>query len=103
MSLLLSGEEGFTPPSTADFNLPVGVIGLAAIGLVRYRFLADTRPYAVTVIMLLVAFIAPTPDPMTFLILAVPVIAIYELCIWIVYFMDLKKMREESSEIRTLD
>ena len=22
MSLLLSGEEGFTPPSTADFNLP---------------------------------------------------------------------------------
>jgi sec-independent protein translocase protein TatC len=84
-------------------ELPVGVIGLAAIGLVRYRFLADTRPYAVTVIMLLVAFIAPTPDPMTFLILAVPVIAIYELCIWIVYFMDLKKMRAESSEIRTLD
>jgi hypothetical protein len=22
LSLLLSGEEGFTPPSTADFNLP---------------------------------------------------------------------------------
>jgi len=35
--------------------------------------------------------------------LAVPVVAIYELCIWIVWAMDRRRAREAASQIRTLD
>ena len=84
-------------------ELPVGVLGLAALRLVSYPFLAKTRPYAVTAILILVAVISPTPDPLTFIALAAPVVAIYEICIWLVWFMDRRRAREEASEVRPLD
>jgi len=65
--------------------------------------LARTRPYAITAILVLVALIAPTPDPFTFIGLSLPVIAIYEICIWIVWLMDRRRIREEAGEIRNLD
>ena len=84
-------------------ELPVGVLGLAALQMVTYPMLAKTRPYAITAILVLVAVISPTPDPFTFIALAVPVVAIYELCIWIVWAMDRRRAREAASQIRTLD
>jgi sec-independent protein translocase protein TatC len=84
-------------------ELPVGVIGLAALRLISYRLLSKTRSYAFTGIMILVAVLSPTPDPMTFLTLAFPVVFIYELCIWIVWFMDRRHVQKEAGEIQTLD
>jgi sec-independent protein translocase protein TatC len=84
-------------------ELPVGVLGLAALQMVTYPMLAKTRPYAITAILVLVAVISPTPDPFTFVALALPVVAIYELCIWIVWAMDRRRAREAASQIRTLD
>jgi sec-independent protein translocase protein TatC len=84
-------------------ELPVGVLGLAALRLVSHAFLSKTRPYAVTAIMVLVAVISPTPDPLTFLALAAPVVAIYEVCIWLVWLIDRRRAREEAGEIRPLD
>ncbi|MEI6715390.1 MAG: twin-arginine translocase subunit TatC [Verrucomicrobiota bacterium] len=84
-------------------ELPVGVLGLAALRLVSFPFLSKTRPYAITAIMVLVAVISPTPDPLTFLALAAPVIAIYELCIWLVWLMDRRRAAEDAGEIRPLD
>lgn len=84
-------------------ELPVGVLGMAALRLVTYTFLAKTRPYAVTGIMVLVAVISPTPDPLTFVALATPVVAIYEICIWLVWFMDRRRAQEEAGEIRPLE
>jgi sec-independent protein translocase protein TatC len=81
----------------------VGVIGLAALRLITYKFLAKTRAYAITAILVLVAVLSPTPDPMTFITLALPVLAIYELCIWIVWFMDRRRVKMEAGEIRPLD
>jgi sec-independent protein translocase protein TatC len=84
-------------------ELPVGVLGLAALRLVSHSFLSKTRPYAVTAILVLVAIISPTPDPLTFLALAAPVVAIYEVCIWLVWFIDRRRAREEAGEIRPLE
>lgn len=84
-------------------ELPVGVLGLAALQMITYPMLAKTRPYAITAILVLVAVISPTPDPFTFVALALPVVAIYELCIWIVWAMDRRRAREAASQIRTLD
>lgn len=84
-------------------ELPVGVIGLAALRLISYKFLSKTRTYAITAILILVAVLSPTPDPMTFITLALPVLAIYELCIWIVWFMDRRRVASEAGEIQPLD
>ena len=76
-------------------QLPVVVIVLALVGIVNYKFLSKTRPYAVTVILILSAVIAPTPDPMTFISLATPVVILYEICIWVVWLLDRRKRRQE--------
>jgi sec-independent protein translocase protein TatC len=84
-------------------ELPVGVIGMAALGLVTFPMLSKSRPYAITAILVLVAVLSPTPDPFTFMMLAAPVVAIYEACIWIVWVMDRRRMKAQAGEIRTLD
>ena len=84
-------------------QLPIVVLALSIIGIVDYKFLARTRPYAVTIILILAAIIAPTPDPMTFITLGLPVVALYEACIWIVWLLDRRKVKREREDQERLD
>ncbi|MDB6173216.1 MAG: Sec-independent protein translocase protein TatC [Chthoniobacteraceae bacterium] len=72
-------------------EVPVIVIVLALLGFVSFSLLNRTRPYAYTLILVLSAVIAPTPDPMTFITLSIPIVAMYESCIWVVYLLDRRK------------
>src|SRR4029453_726298 len=72
-------------------ELPVVVVVLALLGVVDAKLLRKTRPYAITIILILTIIIAPSPDPMTFITLAAPVVALYDLCIWVVCFLDKSK------------
>lgn len=74
-------------------QLPIVIIVLAFLGIVDFRFLSRTRAYAITGILVLSAIIAPTPDPITFISLGAPIIVLYEICIWIVWFMDKRKKK----------
>ena len=51
------------------------------------------------IILLLVAFIAPTPDPITFISLSIPVILLYEICIWMIWLLDRRRSRKETDEV----
>ena len=73
-------------------ELPVVVLLLALLGFVDASLLRRTRPYAVTIILVLTIIIAPTPDPMTFITLATPVVLLYEMCIWVVWLLDRRKL-----------
>src|SRR5439155_1665197 len=44
------------------FELPVVVLALVRFGLITYRFMARTRPYAMVLIFILATIITPTPD-----------------------------------------
>ena len=77
---------------------PVVILVLAKLGLVSYQLLARTRSYAVVVILIIVALIAPTPDPFTFITLSAPALAVYELCIWLVWLMERRRKKAEESE-----
>lgn len=72
-------------------QLPVVMIALGLLGIVNYRFLKTTRPYAVTIILVLAAVVAPTPDPITFISLGLPIIMLYEICIWLVWLIDRRR------------
>jgi sec-independent protein translocase protein TatC len=76
-------------------QVPIVMIGLALLGFINYPLLAKTRPYAVTVILILAAVVAPTPDPVTFLSLGAPIIILYEVCIWIVWLLDRRRKQAE--------
>jgi len=75
------------------FELPVVVLALVYFGLITYRFMARTRPYAVVLIFILAAIIAPTPDLLTLLAMATPMAVLYESCIWIAWMMERRKAR----------
>jgi len=75
------------------FELPVVVLALVYFGLITYKFMARTRPYAVVLIFILAAIIAPTPDLLTLVAMALPMALLYESCIWIAWFMERRAAR----------
>jgi sec-independent protein translocase protein TatC len=76
-------------------ELPVIVILLGALGIVNFKFLSRTRPFGYTIILILAAVIAPTPDPLTFVALSVPIVALFEACIWVVWLIDRRRQKAQ--------
>ena len=62
------------------FELPVVVVVLAKLGVVSAAMLAGGRRYALVVILVVSAFLTP-PDPLSQVIMAVPLLLLYELSI----------------------
>lgn len=75
------------------FDLPVLVIALVKIGLLNATLLRRTRAYAVAIILIFAAFVAPSGDPITLGVFAGPMYLLYELCIWIAYYMERAEKR----------
>ena len=75
------------------FELPVVVLALVYFGLITYKFMARTRPYAIVLIFILAAIIAPTPDLLTLVAMALPMALLYESCIWIAWIMERRASR----------
>jgi len=79
-------------------ELPVIVILLGLLGFVDFRFLSKTRPFAYVIILILAAVIAPTPDPVTFVALSIPIVILYEACIWVVWLIGRRRKRRQEEE-----
>jgi sec-independent protein translocase protein TatC len=84
-------------------ELPPVMIVLALLGVVSHEWLAKTRVYAIVIILALAAFVAPTPDPKTFLMLGLPIILFYELCIWIIWLLERNRRKKEKLERERLE
>ncbi len=80
-------------------ELPVVIIALALLGIVSFKFLSQTRPYGYTLILIMSAILAPTPDPVSFICLSIPIVVLYEICIWIVWLLERRKSAEPNPEI----
>jgi sec-independent protein translocase protein TatC len=70
-----------------SFLFPVFLFAAAAIGVVSWRALARGRRWAVLVIVVVGAVITPTGDPLTLLLLSVPLYLLYEIDIWLIRFL----------------
>src|SRR6059058_4578113 len=77
------------------FELPVVVLALVRFGLITYRFMARTRPYAVVLIFILATIITPTPDILTLVAMALPMCLLYESCIWIAWLMERRASKSD--------
>jgi sec-independent protein translocase protein TatC len=79
-----------------SFELPVVVMVFVKLGLLTYESMARTRTYAIVAIYVAAAIITPTPDIMTLNLMALPMLFLYEICIWLAWF-DRKKVREQEA------
>ena len=80
------------------FELPVVVMTLVKLGIMNYGMMKRTRSYAILAIFVIAAIITPTPDAFTLCLLAMPMIILYEICIWLAYFIDKKERAAEDLE-----
>jgi sec-independent protein translocase protein TatC len=69
------------------FQFPVFLFGAAAAGAVTSEQLAQGRRWAVLIIVTVGAVVTPTGDPITLLLLSVPLYIFYEITIWLVRFV----------------
>lgn len=72
------------------FELPVFAFFLAKLGLIDHQFLKRKRKIAIVLAFVVAAVLSPSPDVMSQLLMAGPLLVLYELSIWIVYFFGTK-------------
>lgn len=82
------------------FELPVVVMVFVKLGMLSYETMSSTRSYAIVAIFIAAAVLTPTPDVMTLLLMALPMILLYEICIWLAWFDRRNNRIEEEREAR---
>lgn len=73
----------FTIPFGLVFELPVAIFFLTKIGVVKPDWMAKNRKYALLAIVIIAAALTPGPDPISQLMMAIPVYILYEVSIWV--------------------
>jgi sec-independent protein translocase protein TatC len=81
-----------------SFELPLIMTILGMIGLVSSRFLRDKRRYAVVLLSVVAAVITP-PDLLSMIMMLIPLIALYEIGVWLVFFFEKKKAESLNQSI----
>ncbi|NBU26751.1 MAG: twin-arginine translocase subunit TatC [Caulobacteraceae bacterium] len=83
------------------FQLPV-VLTLAGLaGLVSSRALRSARRYAIVGVFVVAAIVTP-PDPISQLMLAIPICLLYEVSIWCVWLIERRRKAEDSRDMVAL-
>ncbi len=79
------------------FELPMLTLLLAKLGLVTPEFMRKYRRYAIVGAFILGAILTP-PDPTTQILLAIPMVLLYELSIYIAYFFGSKRKKVQDED-----
>lgn len=80
------------------FEFPVLVVALGSMGVVSARFLADKRRHVLVIVLIISAVVTPTVDPVTQTIVAAPLYVLYEISIWVVWFMQFRRKRASAGK-----
>jgi sec-independent protein translocase protein TatC len=78
------------------FQLPVVLSLLGMAGILSSAALRAARRYAIVGVCALAAVVTP-PDPISMLSLAIPLVLLYEVSIWCVMLIELRKAKEEKA------
>ena len=64
------------------FEFPLVVLFLVRAGILSYRVLSEKRRYAIVLIFILAAVMTPGPDVVSQVVMALPLLLLYEICVW---------------------
>ena len=76
------------------FEMPLVIMVLNIMGLVSSAQLASKRRHAAFIIFVAACCIIPSSDPFSLSALSVPMYVLYEACIWIAWFMERRKPKD---------
>lgn len=82
----------------AIFELPVFMVFLAKLGIVDAPFLAKNRKYAFLIAFIIAAILTPTPDVVNQLLMAGPLVVLYEISMVAIRFFVPKPLTREPEE-----
>ena len=78
------------------FELPMMSFFLSKIGLLKPQHMRKFRKHSIIAILLAAAILTPGTDPVAQLVLAVPLVILYEISIFVSKFSQKKRIEEES-------
>lgn len=76
------------------FEMPMVAFVLSKFGIVKARTMSKYRRHAIVVILILAAVLTPTPDPISQMIFASPLLVLYEISIIIAKLSEKKEKPE---------
>jgi len=76
------------------FELPLVIVFLARLGLVTVDFLRKNRKYAILLIFIVAAILTPGPDVVSQVLMAIPLMFLYEISIVGAIFLGKKKEKK---------
>ncbi len=80
------------------FEMPVFIFFLARLGVVDHLWLRQKRRWAIVVFFVVSAILTPTPDAVNQILMAAPMVVLYEVSIWVAYFFGKKKRAPETDD-----
>jgi sec-independent protein translocase protein TatC len=81
-----------------SFELPIFMFFLAKLGIVNAKMLSKQRRYAILIIFIVAAILTPSPDALSQILMAIPLMFLYEISIFVVRFAGKKKTKSENTE-----
>jgi sec-independent protein translocase protein TatC len=81
-----------------SFQLPVFIFFMTKLGIVNSRILSKQRRYAILIIFIAAAVLTPSPDAFTQIIMAIPLMILYEMSVMIAKYAEKKKQKAEAGE-----
>jgi sec-independent protein translocase protein TatC len=84
------------------FQLPIVVYVLSKVGVLTPSFMREYRKHAMIVILIVAAIITPSPDIYSQILVAIPLLLLYEISILVSRKVEREKLREQDSMLGPL-
>jgi sec-independent protein translocase protein TatC len=81
-----------------SFEMPVFMFFLAKVGIVNSKMLSRQRRYAILIIFIVAAVLTPSPDALSQILMAIPLMILYEVSIVLTKFAGNKKAATDDVE-----
>ena len=81
-----------------SFEVPLIAVALNLVGVLSHEVLSRSRRWIFFLTIVFAAFVTPTQDPFTMLLMAGPMIVLFELAIQIARVVDKRRARREAIE-----
>lgn len=79
------------------FQLPIVMTLLGLAGIISSKVMAAGRRYAIVGVAVVAAVVTP-PDPISQIMLIVPLVLLYEISIWCVKLIELRRRKQDEAE-----
>ncbi|HSU53055.1 MAG TPA: twin-arginine translocase subunit TatC [Candidatus Dormibacteraeota bacterium] len=80
------------------FEMPVVILTLVKLGILNYRMLAGARRYVIVISFVLGAILT-TPEVITQILMAVPLLVLYEVSVWVAWYWERRDRKREQAKL----